>query len=147
MLFALPLLSQALVLAPLRGPAPLLGARHVATVHMQEKTPGGWGIVPQYRATPSPAGGATAAASPLDTTDKFDEIASAAAAMGSAAEAEGREPGTCDPYDPKSAEFCSPEVPAEASSLRRTLKLGVLFFLCAFGHWNRNVTLALPLLT
>ena len=146
MLFAVPLLSQALVLAPLRGPAPLLGARHVTTVHMQEKTPGGWGIVPQYWATPSPAGGATAAASPLDTTDKFDEIASAAAAMGSAAEAEGREPGTCDPYDPKSAEFCSPEEQAP-SSLKRTLKLGVLFFLCAFGHWNRNVTLALPLLT
>lgn len=42
----------------------------------------------------------------------------------------GREPGTCDPYDPKSAEYCSPEV-TEASSMKRTVRLGVLFFLCA----------------
>ena len=42
----------------------------------------------------------------LDTTEKFDEIAAGAASSGSAAAALGREPGTCDPYDPKSADFC-----------------------------------------
>ena len=42
----------------------------------------------------------------LDTTEKFDKIAAAAASSGSAAAALGREPGTCDPYDPKSSDFC-----------------------------------------
>ena len=42
----------------------------------------------------------------LDTTEKFDEIAAGAASSGSAAAALGREPGTCDPYDPKSSDFC-----------------------------------------
>ena len=42
----------------------------------------------------------------LDTTAKFDEIAAGAASAGSAAAALGREPGTCDPYDPKSSEYC-----------------------------------------
>ena len=51
----------------------------------------------------------------LDSTDKFDEIAAGAALAGSAAEALGREPGTCDPYDPKSSEFCMDEVDTSQS--------------------------------
>ena len=57
----------------------------------------------------------------------LDGSAEDGAAFSAAAQL-GREPGTCDPYDPKSAEYCSPPEPAP-SSLKRTVRLGVLFFL------------------
>ena len=66
--------------------------------------------------------------SPLDTTDKFDQIAEAAAADGSAALVLGREPGTCDPFDPKSSEYCMAET-AKEEGLRRRIRLLTLFFL------------------
>jgi len=85
----------------------------------------------------------------LDTTEKFEEIAAGAASDGSAALALGREPGTCDPYDPKSSEFCMEEDPAEAG-LQRTVKLGVLFFLwyflnTAYNIGNKLVLTAFPM--
>jgi len=76
--------------------------------------------------------------SPLDTTPKFDEIADGAALDGSAAVALGREPGTCDPYDPKSSEFCMDETP-KAAGMQRTVRLGVLFFLWYFLNTAYNV--------
>ena len=138
-----------LLLPPLRTPTPALRA---PVLRMQEKTPGGWGIVPEYWASPSVSGGAAAidGASPLDTTPKFEEIASAAAAANSAAVAEGFEAGTCDPYDPKSAEYCSPEVESTPFISRRTLKLTVLFGLwyalnTAYNIGNKLVLTALPI--
>lgn len=58
----------------------------------------------------------------LDTTEKFDAIAAGAAMSGSAAAALGREPGTCDPYDPKSADFCMDETQQDCSPRRRRLQ-------------------------
>ncbi len=85
----------------------------------------------------------------LDSTDKFDEIAAGAALAGSAAESLGREPGTCDPYDPKSSEFCMDE-PEERSDLKRTVRLGVLFFAwyflnTAYNIGNKLVLTAFPM--
>jgi len=85
----------------------------------------------------------------LDTTPKFDDLAAGAALDGSAAEQLGREPGTCDPYDPKSAEFCMDEEP-KAGGLARTLKLGGLFFLwyflnTAYNIGNKLVLTAFPM--
>lgn len=66
------------------------------------------------------------------------------------AKALGREPGTCDPFDPKSAEYCSPTEP-ESSPLisKRTLKLGALFVLwyalnIGYNIGNKLVLTALP---
>jgi len=64
------------------------------------------------------------------------------------AELLGREPGTCDPFDPKSPEYCSPEV--ESSSMRRTVRLGVLFFFwyflnTAYNIGNKLVLTAFPM--
>lgn len=63
----------------------------------------------------------------------------------------GREPGTCDPFDPKSAEYCSP-LNVEATPLlsKRTLKLVVLFTLwyvlnTAYNIGNKLVLTALPI--
>lgn len=149
MLYATLLAGPALLLSPLRTPAPVLRA---PVLRMQNNPPSGWGIVPEYWANPSVAGGSAAidSASPLDTTPKFEEIAGAAAAAGSAAVAEGFEEGTCDPYDPKSAEYCSPTVEESKFISRRTLKLGVLFTLwyalnTAYNIGNKLVLTALPI--
>ena len=85
----------------------------------------------------------------LDTTPKFDEIAEGAALAGSAAEALGLEPGTCDPYDPKSSEYCMDETEKPAG-WKRTLKLGVLFFAwyflnTAYNIGNKLVLTAFPM--
>ena len=85
----------------------------------------------------------------LDTTPKFDEIAAAAASSGSAAAALGREPGTCDPYDPKSADFCMDDTP-KSSDMKRTIRLGVLFFAwyflnTAYNIGNKLVLTAFPM--
>ena len=85
----------------------------------------------------------------LDTTEKFDELAAGAALEGSAAEALGREPGTCDPYDPKSSEFCMDEDP-KGAGLQRTIRLGVLFFAwyflnTAYNIGNKLVLTAFPM--
>jgi len=85
----------------------------------------------------------------LDSTDKFDEIAAGAAAAGSAAALAGKEPGTCDPYDPKSGEFCMDEDP-QKNDLKRTLRLGGLFFLwyflnTAYNIGNKLVLTAFPM--
>jgi len=85
----------------------------------------------------------------LDTTPKFDQLAAGAASAESAAVQLGREPGTCDPYDPKSAEFCMPEE-SETSGMARTLKLGVLFFAwyflnTAYNIGNKLVLTAFPM--
>ena len=66
------------------------------------------------------------------------------------AEALGREPGTCDPFDPKSAEYCSPQEVETTSFLsKRTLKLGALFMLwyalnVGYNIGNKLVLTALP---
>ena len=67
----------------------------------------------------------------------------------SAAKALGRDPGTCDPYDPKSAEWCSPAAPPK-SSLTRTLKLGALIVLwyvlnTGYNIGNKLVLTAFPM--
>jgi len=85
----------------------------------------------------------------LDSTDKFDELAAGAASATSAAAALGQEPGTCDPYDPKSGEFCMEEEP-ETSGIQRTIKLTVLFFLwyflnTAYNIGNKLVLTAFPM--
>mmetsp|Transcript_16100 Transcript_16100/g.34942 ORF Transcript_16100/g.34942 Transcript_16100/m.34942 type:complete len:405 (-) Transcript_16100:501-1715(-) len=85
----------------------------------------------------------------LDTTPKFDEIAAGAALASSAAAQLGREPGTCDPYDPKSSEFCMDDT-EKAGGMQRTLKLGVLFFLwyflnTAYNIGNKLVLTAFPM--
>jgi len=85
----------------------------------------------------------------LDTTKKFDTLAAGAALDGSAAEQLGREPGTCDPYDPKSSEFCM-EPPEEGADLKRTIRLGVLFFAwyflnTAYNIGNKLVLTAFPM--
>lgn len=90
-------------------------------------------------------------ASLLDTTQKFDEVAAGASLAESAALQLGREPGTCDPYDPKSAEFCSPvEVEPSPFLSKRTLKLATLFGLwyflnTAYNIGNKLVLTALPI--
>ena len=88
----------------------------------------------------------------LDTTGKFDELAAGAAADGSAALKLGREPGTCDPYDPKSAEYCMVDYDDEPENagMMRTAKLGVLFFLwyflnTAYNIGNKLVLTAFPM--
>ncbi|EOD20084.1 hypothetical protein EMIHUDRAFT_451082 [Emiliania huxleyi CCMP1516] len=78
----------------------------------------------------------------------LDGSAEDGAAFSAAAQL-GREPGTCDPYDPKSAEYCSPPEPAP-SSLKRTIRLGVLFFLwyslnTAYNIGNKLVLTAFPM--
>lgn len=67
------------------------------------------------------------------------------------AEKLGRVPGSCDPFDPKSAEYCSPEnvAPTPLLSARR-LKLLVLFVLwyvlnIAYNIGNKLVLTALPI--
>ena len=66
------------------------------------------------------------------------------------AKALGREPGTCDPFDPKSAEYCSPsEVESKPLVSRRTLKLTALFVLwyalnVGYNIGNKLVLTALP---
>eukprot|EP00325_Prymnesiales_sp_UTEX-LB-985_P029416 CAMPEP_0174715914 /NCGR_PEP_ID=MMETSP1094-20130205/22682_1 /TAXON_ID=156173 /ORGANISM="Chrysochromulina brevifilum, Strain UTEX LB 985" /LENGTH=408 /DNA_ID=CAMNT_0015915581 /DNA_START=24 /DNA_END=1250 /DNA_ORIENTATION=+ len=85
----------------------------------------------------------------LDTTEKFDEIAAGAALAGSAAAELGREPGTCDPYDPKSSEYCMNDQSAEGG-MKRTIKLGVLFFAwyflnTAYNIGNKLVLTAFPM--
>jgi len=86
----------------------------------------------------------------LDTTPKFDEIAAAAAATGSAAALEGFEAGTCDPYDPKSSEYCMPEPDEATGGMQRTIRLGILFFLwyflnTAYNIGNKLVLTAFPM--
>jgi len=85
----------------------------------------------------------------LDTTPKFDELAAGAALDGSAAAELGKEPGTCDPYDPKSSEFCMDEEP-KSGDMKRTVRLGVLFFLwyflnTAYNIGNKLVLTAFPM--
>jgi len=85
----------------------------------------------------------------LDTTEKFDELAAGAALDGSAALQLGKEPGTCDPYDPKSSEFCMPEEES-TGGMQRTIKLPVLFFLwyflnTAYNIGNKLVLTAFPM--
>ena len=85
----------------------------------------------------------------LDSTDKFDVIAAGAAKAGSAAEELGQEPGTCDPFDPKSSEYCMDDAPS-GGDLKRTLKLGVLFFAwytlnTAYNIGNKLVLTAFPM--
>ena len=85
----------------------------------------------------------------LDTTEKFEVIAAGAALDGSAAEALGKDPESCDPYDPKSSEFCMDEEP-KSSGMQRQLKLGVLFFLwyflnTAYNIGNKLVLTAFPM--
>jgi len=134
-----------LLVSPLRTPvAPRLAPLRAPVLRMDKSE----GI--EYFKTPALNGDAADAASPLDTTAKFEEIASAAAVADSAAEAEGFEPGTCDPYDPKSAEFCSPEPESTPFLSARTLKLTVLFFLwyalnTAYNIGNKLVLTALPI--
>lgn len=61
------------------------------------------------------------------------------------------EPGTCDPFDPKSSEFCFPEVEEKTTFLsKRTLKLTMLFALwyflnTAYNIGNKLVLTALPI--
>ncbi|CAE8617554.1 unnamed protein product [Polarella glacialis] len=67
----------------------------------------------------------------------------------SAAAALGREPGSCDAYDPKSAEYCSVEVEDSSFFSKRTLKLLFLFTLwyvlnVAYNIGNKLVLTALP---
>ena len=134
-----------LLVSPLRTPvAPRLAPLRAPVLRMDKSE----GI--EYFKTPALNGDAADAASPLDTTAKFEEIACAAAVADSAAEAEGFEPGTCDPYDPKSAEFCSPEPESTSFLSARTLKLTVLFFLwyalnTAYNIGNKLVLTALPI--
>jgi len=86
----------------------------------------------------------------LDTTEKFDAIAAGAALAGSAAAALGKDPESCDPYDPKSSEYCMPDEPETASGMQRQLKLGILFFLwyflnTAYNIGNKLVLTAFPM--
>ena len=83
-----------------RAAVPLLQA--AAAAGGDEETPT-WPEVLEVEAGTAPI---LTSRSMLDTTEKFDKIAAAAASSGSAAAALGREPGTCDPYDPKSSDFC-----------------------------------------
>lgn len=87
------LATPALLLAPLKAPLNAATMPRLASVRMEEEK-----------------------LSILDTTDKFDEIAAGAASSSSAALALGREPGTCDPYDPKSSDFCMEEEPSDKDS-------------------------------
>lgn len=85
----------------------------------------------------------------LDSTAKFDELAAGAALASSAAQELGAEPGTCDPYDPKSGEYCMADEPA-SGGMQRTVKLGVLFFLwyflnTAYNIGNKLVLTAFPM--
>ena len=80
-------------LAPLRAPS-----ARVAIVRMDDLTSG---------------------ESVLDSTPKFDKLAAGAALDGSAAASLGREPGTCDPYDPKSADFCMEEPDDSKGGMQR----------------------------
>jgi solute carrier family 35 protein E1 len=155
------MLSPTLLVSPLRTTgAPLLRTSapvRVPSLRMDGK--GSWvngkwiakGDAAYWMSPSLTGAAATSAASVLDTTPKFEEIATAAATQGSAAAAEGFEPGTCDPYDPKSAEFCSPAAEEDAPFLsKRTLKLGVLFFLwyalnTAYNIGNKLVLTALPI--
>lgn len=158
-------MSPSLLVSPLRTPvAPMMRGTLVSPLRapflrMDSNDKGSWVNgkwvskgQEGYWMSPSLSGEAAASAtSVLDTTPRFEEIASAAATQGSAAAVEGFEPGTCDPYDPKSAEFCSPELPADAPFLsKRTLKLTVLFFLwyalnTAYNIGNKLVLTALPI--
>jgi len=115
------------------------GVQRPAAVRMAGNPPSGWGLVPKYWEGPGVSGAAAVdSASPFDTTAKFNELAAAAAAEGSAAEALGLEAGECDPYDPKSSEFCMVDEP-KGSSMQRTLKLGVLFFMWYFLNTCYNI--------
>ena len=85
----------------------------------------------------------------LDSTDKFDDIAAGAATAGSAAAALGKEPGTCDPFDPKSSEYCMDD-DDKPEGMARTIKLGVLFFAwyflnTAYNIGNKLVLTAFPM--
>lgn len=119
-------------------------SRRAPAVRLEEDPPERWQNVEKLTGElPSTA------ASVLDTTAKFDEIAVGAATEGSAALALGREPGTCDPYDPKSSEYCMPEEESQAS-LKRTIRLGVLFFAwyflnTAYNIGNKLVLTAFPM--
>lgn len=145
MAFVALLVAPALLLPPLRGPA--VAPRHALA------SPLGLGRARLHgaraaRMDDEPASEAKAL-SPLDTTPRFDEIAKGAASDSSAALALGREPGTCDPYDPKSAEYCMAETD-EAGGLQRTLRLGVLFTLwyalnTAYNIGNKLVLTAFPM--
>lgn len=111
-------------LAPLRAPS-----ARVAIVRMDDLTSG---------------------ESVLDSTPKFDTLAAGAALDGSAAASLGREPGTCDPYDPKSADFCMEEPDDSKGGMQRTIKLGVLFFAwyflnTAYNIGNKLVLTAFPM--
>jgi len=136
MVFSVLLASPAL-LAPLSRPI-LHSVQRPTSLRMAGNSPSGWGIVPEYWSSPSVSGTAAIdSASPFDTTAKFNEIAAAAAAEGSAAQALGMDAGECDPYDPKSSEFCMPD--EQQGSLQRTLKLGVLFFMWYFLNTCYNI--------
>jgi len=120
-------------------------SRRAPAVRLEEDPPERWQNVEKLTGElPSTA------ASVLDTTTKFDEIAVGAATEGSAALALGREPGTCDPYDPKSSEYCMPEEEESQASLKRTIRLGVLFFAwyflnTAYNIGNKLVLTAFPM--
>lgn len=74
----------------------------------------------------------------------------AAASEFSAAAQLGKEPGSCDPYDPKSPEFCSPVAVESPFLSKRTAKLVGLFTLwyvlnTAYNIGNKLVLTALPI--
>jgi len=130
-----PLLSLTLTAAAFLGPS--LTARPLAAVR-------------PHLAVRLTAEEADTRLSVLDTTDKFDELAAGAALAGSAAAELGMEPGTCDPYDPKSSEYCMTDEPSAATGYQRTVKLGVLFFAwyflnTAYNIGNKLVLTAFPM--
>ena len=59
----------------------------------------------------------------------------------------GREPGSCDPWDPKSPEYCSPTAPAKDTKTLRLFALFTLWYALNTGYniGNKMVLNALPI--
>ncbi|KAK7253773.1 solute carrier family protein [Aureococcus anophagefferens] len=59
----------------------------------------------------------------------------------------GREPGSCDPWDPKSPEYCSPTAPAKEKKTLRLFALFTLWYALNTGYniGNKMVLNALPI--